>query len=213
MIIGIDFDNTIVSYDQLMHQVAKERNLIEEVLCQKQQIRDTIRRQPGGELEWRRIQADVYGPLIGKANLMEGVGQFLKSCQPFGVKVFIISHKTEFATADEAGNNLRQAAMEWMTERNFFSNEGFGFTSNDIYFESTRHAKVERIARTGCTHFIDDLLETFLEPGWPASVCRILYSPHSEENTMPGVKVCSTWKEIEHYLFGLKKDFINRVAI
>ena len=202
MIVGIDFDNTIVTYDQVMNNVAKDRGLIgPDVPCQKKSIRDAIRSRPRGEWEWMQLQAAVYGPLISEAKLIEGVEQFFKSCRDFGVKIFVISHKTEYAAADETGTNLRLAAMEWMSERRFFSSKGSEFTRNDVYFEDTRQGKIERIARIGCTHFIDDLLETFLEPGWPARIQKILYSPHYNDDSVPDVKVCSNWKSIEQYLF------------
>lgn len=202
MIIGVDFDNTLVTYDQVMNKLAKDRRLIgPDVPSQKRSIRDAIRSRPGGEWEWVQLQAAVYGPLISQAKLIEGVEQFFKSCRDFGVKVFVISHKTEFAVADETGTDLRLAAMEWMSGQGFFSTKGAGFIPNDVYFEDTRQRKVERIARVGCTHFIDDLLETFLEPNWPARIQKILYSPHSNEDSVPEVRVCSTWKSIEQYLF------------
>ena len=202
MIVGVDFDNTIVTYDQVMNKVAKDRGLIgPDVPCQKRSIRDAIRSRPGGEWEWMQLQAAVYGPLISEAKLIEGVEQFFKSCRDFGVRVFVISHKTEFAAADETGTNLRLAAMDWMSDQRFFSTKGAGFTPNHIYFEDTRQRKVERIAQVGCTHFIDDLLETFLEPGWPGRIQEILYSPHFNEDGVPDVKVCPTWKSIEQYLF------------
>ena len=202
MIVGVDFDNTIVTYDQVMNKVAKDRGLIgPDVPCQKRSIRDAIRSRPGGEWEWMQLQAAVYGPLISEAKLIEGVEQFFKSCRDFGVRVFVISHKTEFAAADETGTDLRLTAMEWMSEQRFFSTKGAGFIPNDVYFEDTRQRKVERISRVGCTHFIDDLLETFLEPGWPARIQKILYSPHYNDDSVPDVKVCSNWKSIEQYLF------------
>jgi len=202
MIIGVDFDNTIVTYDQVMNRVAKDRRLIgPHVPCQKKRIRDAIRSRPEGEWEWVQLQATVYGPLISEAKLIEGVEQFLKSCRDFRVRVFVISHKTKFAAADNTGTDLRLAAMKWMAEKIFFSTKGTGFTPNDVYFEDTRQKKVERISRVGCTHFIDDLHETFLEPGWPTHIQKILYSPHSNDDSEPDVKVFSTWKGIKQYLF------------
>ena len=202
MIVGVDFDNTIVTYDQVMNKVAKDRELIgPDVPCQKGSIRDAIRSRPGGEWEWVRLQAAVYGPLISKAKLTKGVKQFLKACRDFGIKVFVISHKTKFAAADETGTDLRLAAMGWMSEQNFFITKETGLRPDDVHFEETRQRKVQRIFRLGCTHFIDDLFETFLERGWPTSVQKILYSPHSNDDNLADVKMFSTWKDIQQYLF------------
>ena len=38
-----------------------------------------------------------------------------------------------------------------------------GLTEGDVFFNSTREEKIERIANLRCTDFIDDLEETFLK--------------------------------------------------
>jgi len=44
MHIGIDFDNTIVCYDQIFHEAAVERDLIQPNLpASKQVVRDALR--------------------------------------------------------------------------------------------------------------------------------------------------------------------------
>ena len=59
-IIGIDFDNTIISYDNIMHKIALERDLINaDVIKSKKHIRDSIRMLPEGEIHWQRLQASV----------------------------------------------------------------------------------------------------------------------------------------------------------
>ena len=202
MVIGVDFDNTIITYDRLIQRLAWERELIgTEVPCNKRCIRDAIRRRPGGETEWRRLQAMVYGPLIGEAELIEGVDQFFESCRHRGIKVYVVSHKTNLAAADETGTSLREAALDWMSGHGFFMPERFGLRRQDVYFEDTREWKIERIVRLGCTHFIDDLVETFQEPSWPRHVKKVLYAPHSCEPTGPGIAVYSSWKAINEHLF------------
>ena len=43
MIIGLDFDNTIVSYDELFHKVSVEQNLIDKTFeVNKIKIRDFV---------------------------------------------------------------------------------------------------------------------------------------------------------------------------
>ena len=104
-VIGIDFDNTIISYDHLIHKVAVEKNLIPSAFSKsKKEIRDHLRTIPGGEIEWQKIQALIYGPRITEANLMEGVNDFLKACKDNGIKVYIISHKTEHSNLYQGQN-------------------------------------------------------------------------------------------------------------
>lgn len=205
VVVGVDFDNTIISYDRLMHRLATERSLISaNVPCDKRRIRNAIRRRAGGEMDWRRLQAAVYGPLIGQAELIEGVVQFLEMCKRREIKVYVVSHKTELAAADETGTSLREAALDWMFSQGLFARDGSGISPLDVYFEDTRQRKIERILRLACTHFIDDLLETFMEPTWPAEVDRILYAPNFPESVRQDITVCATWEAIRDYLFAPK---------
>lgn len=155
-------------------------------------------------MDWRRLQAAVYGPLIGQAELIEGVVQFLEMCKRREIKVYVVSHKTELAAADETGTSLREAALDWMFSQGFFARDGSGISPLDVYFEDTRQRKIERILRLGCTHFIDDLLETFMEPTWPAEVDKILYAPNFPESVRQDITVCATWEAIRDYLFAPK---------
>ena len=64
-VIGIDFDNTLVDYSGLAYRLARERGLVEVAVPRnKRDIRDQIRQRPNGELEWQRLQADLYGHRI-----------------------------------------------------------------------------------------------------------------------------------------------------
>ena len=202
-IIGVDFDNTIVSYDEFLHKLAVQGGLITpNIEKSKKHIRDSIRQLLGGEIEWQRLQASIYGFGITEAKLANGVEEFFKLCSQHQNKVYIISHKTEFANFDETRTNLRAAAVNWMRGNRFFVNDSLGLAERNVYFESTRTEKIKRLITVRCTHFIDDLEETYLESCFPTNVEKILYSPHMNHSSVPTVKVFSSWKEISHYLFG-----------
>jgi hypothetical protein len=201
-IIGVDFDNTLVSYDEVMHRVAVERGLISsDVRKGKWDIRQRVRQSAEGERAWQQLQSIVYGEEIGQARLIEGVRAFFEHCRRAGVPVRIISHKTEFAAWNEAGANLRSAALGWMEAQHFFSDQGLGLSPTDVVFESTRAEKIERIRQLGCTHFIDDLEETFLEPAFPPHVEKILFAPAGARALPPGVRRVNNWQEIDAYFF------------
>lgn len=200
--VGVDFDNTLVSYDSLIHLVAAERGLIDaDIQASKKLVRDTIRELPKGEEEWQKVQALVYGPRIGEATPAEGATEFLSECFRNGVKVNIVSHKTEFASYDETGTNLRSAAMSWLEQNRILDAQSYGLTSEDIYFESTRKDKVKRIGKLGCTHFIDDLEETFMERSFPSKVKKLLYSPHLQAPSAVQVDLSGDWTQMTEHLF------------
>lgn len=201
--VGIDFDNTIVSYDELMRRVAIDRGLIREDEGRtKREVRDRIRERPEGEIEWQKLQALVYGPLMRDAQPIEGVEEFIGRCRTAGIPVCIVSHKTEFASYDETRTNLRTAALEWMRMHRFFEPAGLGLDRDSVYFESTRIDKIERIRRVGCSHFIDDLEEVFLEPSFPDGVLKILYSPQSTSMPAAGVRLMPSWRALCDDFFG-----------
>lgn len=204
-IIGVDFDNTIVSYDDVMYNVALQQGLIHSATRKsKKDIRDKIRQLPDGEIQWQRLQAIVYGSRMEEARLIDGVQMFFELCKLYKVRVYIISHKTEYANFDETGTNLRVAAVTLMRGNRFFEADGLDLSEEDVYFEATRREKIERIRHLRCTHFIDDLEETFLEDSFPTNVEKILYAPHLQHSSLPGVRVVAAWKEINEYLFNAR---------
>lgn len=208
--IGIDFDNTIVSYDNIMHKTALEWGFIKpELNKNKREIRDQIRQLLNGEMVWQKIQAYVYGKVMNEAVLVEGVKEFFHVCKNAGIPTFIISHKTEYASMDEENINLREAAFSWMKKNNFFESDGFGLSRDCVYFESTRQEKINRIKQLGCTHFIDDLEETFLEESFPSNVEKILFTSTKTDLAEKGVRIFSRWESIQNYFFqqaGVRND-------
>ena len=203
LVIGVDFDNTLVSYDDLIYSVALERGLVQDGTAKsKKDIRDTIRRLDGGEIEWQRVQGVVYGPQMHEAKPADGAEAFLARCAENDVGVYVVSHKTPFANYDHTRTDLRAAAQSWIERQGWFGDSGIGLTRDRVYFESSRREKVERIEWLKCTHFIDDLEETFLEEGFPDGVQKILYAPYPTDTVTPGVTEVSSWDEAVTLTFG-----------
>jgi len=199
--IGIDFDNTIITYDEVFCERAKSRGLIDPGFTgRKQAVRDAIRLLPDGELAWQRLQGQVYGKGIAEARMVAGVEAFLRRCRAEGCAVVVVSHKTEYGHYDPDRVNLRKAALDWMAAQGLLDGN-HGITLEGVYFESTRAEKLGRIAALCLTHFIDDLEEVLTDPGFPPHVKRILFA--GEEQSLGTCYVsCSTWREIEEQIFG-----------
>jgi hypothetical protein len=203
VIIGVDFDNTIADYDDLMRNLALEERWIDAAMSSKQDIRDHIRLLNDGEIKWQKLQAKVYGKHMRQAKLIDGVKDFFVACRAQGVPVFIVSHKTPFAAQDEDNINLHEASLSWMKEKRFFQedSEGLALPKSHVFFELTRQQKVQRIKALGCTHVIDDLKEVFLEEGFPSSIEKILYAPQGLEAELEGMTVMNSWKKIHEHVF------------
>jgi hypothetical protein len=194
MRIGVDFDNTLVDYDHVFLTAAKQQGLIEaDFTGSKQAVRDRIRQSPEGDLGWQRLQGYVYGAGIGGARMFEGAGDFLAACRKRGLALYVISHKTQFGHHDPLRVDLRQAALGWMEAQGFFSRDRFGIPIDSVFFESTRREKIDRIRSVGCTHFIDDLIEVFDDPEFPAEVYPILFAPTGDVRRGA---LCATWQRV-----------------
>jgi hypothetical protein len=137
---------------------------------------------------------------MNEAQLIGGVAEFFQACRQHGVRSVIVSHKTEYAGYDETHTNLRQAALAWMETQRFFESDGLGLRREDIYFAGTRAEKLATIKRLGCTLFVDDLEETYLESAFPSGVEKLLFAPRGHAPS-PGVHVFRNWREILDYVF------------
>lgn len=200
--IGIDFDNTIVGYDELIYRAALDRGLIGGRTDRtKRAVRDLVRQLPDGDIEWQKLQALVYGPLMPHAMAIEGAEEFIRCCRDAGIAVVIVSHKTEYANYDDTRTNLRIAAVDWMAAHRFFERDGLTLSRSDVHFESTRADKIARIKDVGCSDFIDDLEEVFLEPSFPSDVHKILYAPHGATVSANGATVMPSWRALHDYFF------------
>lgn len=166
-IVGIDFDNTIVSYDDLFYRVALEWNLVDaDSPTTKQGVRDALR-VSGREVEWTELQGYVYGPGMANAKPFPGALEFINECHSRRYAVMVISHRTRTPVVGPAFD-LHRAAHEWLDAHG---------VSCPSYFEITIDAKIERIARESCTHFIDDLPEVLSRAERLPDLARILFEP------------------------------------
>lgn len=202
MLLGVDFDNTIVCYDHVFFAAALEKGLIPpELPVSKRQVRNFLH-EYGLEDAWTELQGIVYGQRIQSGLPFPGVLEFFTRCRQEGIPIRIISHKTTFSKVGPTRINLRTAALRWMASRHFFDTEGLGLSRTDILFGETRQEKIEHIFQSGCTHFIDDLEEVFLEKTFPINIEKIFFAPNRQSVAPNGVISIATWQAISEYFFG-----------
>jgi hypothetical protein len=201
MLIGVDFDNTLVCYDRLFHRLALERGLIPPQLpAVKDVVRDFLR-QAGREEAWTELQGHAYGARIGDAVLFPGAREFLLEARRRRVPLCVISHKTRLPVRGPQVD-LHQAARTWCVRQRFFDPDGIGLTPRRLFFEETQGAKVRRIARERCTHFVDDLVEFLQHPEFPTGVERILFDPWARHGGAVPFACWPSWQAVQVHLFG-----------
>ena len=212
--IGVDFDNTIACYNNAFSIVAHELGLVDfPISWSKAQVKEVVLARPGGNLDWKRLQGQVYGKYIHLATVFSGFVEFLCRSKLKGHSVFIVSHKSEFGHFDNAQINLRDAALTWMTHNQIIGSDGIALLRSEIFFESTRLEKLARIRTLDCTHYIDDLAEVLEDPTFPDSTEKFLFAPFSSVDTRPGLSVASSWRMLTHRLFGsLADDEVRRIS-
>lgn len=199
MNIGLDFDNTIVSYDSLFHQVALEKNLIpSELPVNKFEVRNYLREQ-GKEEVWTEMQGYVYGARMDEARAYQGAIDFLGWAKKTGHKVAIISHKTKFPFSGEK-YDLHYAARSWIENHLHASHKPLIHAEN-IFFEPTKEAKIAKITSLKCDIFLDDLPEILKADNFPETTTRVLFDPEDKHslNEVSILKI-NSWLEFRDYI-------------
>jgi hypothetical protein len=192
MAVGIDFDNTIVSYDLLFKQLALEKALVPgDFPANKTLIRDHLR-SSGREPLWTAMQGEAYGSRMGEAVAFPGVKTAIARLIQSGVEVRIVSHKTRFPISGPQFD-LHRAARGWLEKENFWSAD-VGLRPAHVFFEPTKELKIARIASEGCVAFIDDLPEILSSPLFPSNVRRYLFDPEGIHSCSEGLDVLSRWE-------------------
>lgn len=195
MLIGIDFDNTIVSYDEIFSTVAKELGYIpSRISMGKTQLRDRLRGE-GREQAWTEMQGYVYGERMRDASTFPGVIEFFSCARESGIPVVIISHRSRYPYMGPR-YDLHATAKKWLHENIFTVPEQMLLTEDQVFFELSKEDKMNRIIQQKCTHFIDDLPEFLLEPRFPTTVHKILFDPDGCHERIPNLYRVSSWKEI-----------------
>ena len=190
MLLGLDFDNTLVTYDKLFYELALEKGLINSsIIPTKQAIRDYLR-SIDEENAFTLLQGEVYGSSILRAQPSPGMIDALLQLKSVGIKTVLVSHKTKHPYAGPK-YDLHKSALSWLDKHKFFSDSFLGWTTSDVFFEATKLDKVSRISSLCCSHYIDDLPEILALI--PDSIKKILYSPTTSNSFFDGYKVLNAW--------------------
>lgn len=195
MIIGIDFDNTIVNYDRVFAEAAVEKNMLPDSgLKTKESVKQILLSQ-GRETDWTNLQGYVYGTKMDDAGIYQGVEDFICKCVESGWETVIISHKTNHPIIGPP-YDLHSAALQWI--------KSTGLKLSDVFFETTRENKYARIALTRCDIFVDDLPGFLLDSSFPEEVKRILFDPDNQHEDSNELMRFNSWEMIQtHFLENL----------
>ena len=191
--LGIDFDNTLITYDALFKKAALEKNLIPVNFPESKHLIRNHLRERNQENLFTILQGEVYGSRIFEATQSEGMYDSLMRAKNNGIELFIISHKTK-TPYDGPKYNLHNAASSWLEKNLFFEKSGINISRKNVYFEVTKAKKIKRIESLGCTHFIDDLPEILDMIN--SKIKKILYNPELNYVKKDGYIHMENWSEL-----------------
>lgn len=203
MRVGIDFDNTIISYDAVFGRVACEMGILPPPPPSSKKLTKSgilsLPRLPEDEREqlWMALQGQVYGAHIGSAAPYPDVLSVINTLsRKMGAELFIVSHKTEYGHYDDNRVNLREAALSWLISNGIAGHTDAPVARSDIFFCQTREDKLDRIRTLDLDVFIDDLAEVLTDPAFPERTHPIRFDPaHDGTGTLP-FDVCREWSEV-----------------
>jgi hypothetical protein len=199
VLIGLDFDNTIVCYDKAIARLADELfELPTHLPRTKLALRDFLR-QTNREPEWTAFQGALYGPGMTYAEPFEQALETMQALKDMGHSLCIVSHRSLRPYAGRA-YDLHLAARTWVDE--WLANSGL-IANERVHFHEMRGQKIAAIRDLGCDAFLDDLPEVLEDEHFPSACWAILFDPERSHAQIKGQRV-GHWGEVIDLLISLK---------
>ena len=197
MLIGLDFDNTIVCYDKAIAQLAETLpDLPADLPRTKLTLRDFLRRS-NREPEWTAFQGAIYGPGMTCAEPFPQALEVMKTLRGMGHSLCIVSHRSLRPYAGPA-YDLHAAARGWVQERLSF----IGLVQNEsVFFHETREQKIAAVSTLGCEVFLDDLPEVLGDKHFPRACRAILFDPEKSHMQSEHTRIAH-WSELPALISG-----------
>ena len=191
MIIGFDFDNTIIDYSKAFKFLINKKIKKKGLNLNKDTLKNFLIKNKK-ENEWTVIQGEVYGKYIIEAKLYKGFIKLFKYLLKKNIKIFIVSHKTKYPYLGEK-INLRKAATKWIQKNIINRNKNLNFSMKNVYFENSLEKKINRIVNLKCDIFIDDLPQILNL--LPKNVDKFLFNPTAKKIFKKNYKTINSWKQ------------------
>lgn len=195
--LGLDFDNTLIDYDEVFFKLALEKNLIPPSINKDKKSVRKFFIDNNIEDEFINLQGEVYGLKVLEAKQSFGMFEALKSLKNDNYELIIVSHKTKYPYSGKK-YDLHKAASNWLEVNKFFDPNGLAMKKENVYFEITKEDKISRIEQLDISFYIDDLqsILSLIKP----SIKRILYSPKFKEKIDKDFYLLENWENLKFLL-------------
>lgn len=196
MRVGIDIDNTSIDYSlsftrkaQDLTGVSLPRNM------SKRDVQSFVVKTRGEEL-WTQIQGSVYSESPLKAEVSEGLREFLAIANIQQASVVFVSHKTRFPIVGPKVD-LRKPVLDFMRLEKLI--EPAPNNSKVVFCESPNE-KLEVIRESNFDFFIDDLVSIIDKI--PLSTQAVHYMCDCRHSPPLGHLAAIDWNSIGQHIFG-----------
>lgn len=190
MLIGLDFDNTIVCYDKAIVRLSEKLSELPSDLPRtKLAIRDYLRNS-NREYEWTVFQGELYGPGMSYAEPFEHSMEIMQLLKAAGCSLCIVSHRSLKPYAGPT-YDLHVAAREWIEEN--LAPDLIG--NSQAFFYETRDKKIAAIGALECEVFLDDLPIVLGDKSFPDTCQAMLFDPEDSYADLNFVRITS-WNQL-----------------
>ncbi|MDA8992608.1 hypothetical protein N9F75_02115 [Candidatus Pelagibacter ubique] len=194
MIIGFDFDNTLIDYTNSFKKLVKKKKLVPEKFNKNKIAIRNYLREKNLENKWTILQGEIYGNAIMDAEIYDGVKNTFQYILQNNIKIKIVSHKTQYPYMGRKVD-LRLSALKWIEKNILNQISNTNFSKSDIFFENTINDKIKKIQELCCDIYVDDLPEILNL--LPNKIQKILFSPISNNYKNYNYKVMQSWTEFK----------------
>tara|TARA_X000000950_G_scaffold289425_1_gene413265 strand:+ start:7708 stop:9231 length:1524 start_codon:yes stop_codon:yes gene_type:complete len=198
--LGIDLDNTIICYDDLLYKLAKKKFSkikINKNKNTKKKIKTEIINNYNNR-EWTKLQGLIYGKELVKASLFKDFYKTVNYLKDH-YEIFVVSHKTKYPAIGKK-IDLRKASKKFLCKNKISYCKDELIKNKNIFFANSKKEKINIIRKKKLDIFIDDLNEILR--CLPKDVKKIHFSK-KKINYLNFHK----WQQIKNYLIS-KKSYI-----
>lgn len=196
MIVGFDFDNTIINYQKLFKKIAYKKRLVpKNINPNKESVKKYLISKNKNE-EWTALQGEVYGKYIMDAKIYTGVKEIMETLSKKKIKFYIISHKTKFPYLGKK-INLHFAAKKWIHKNIMLNKNLTNFSMKEVFFESSIENKISRIKKLKCSIFVDDLVSIL--DLLPKGTVKVLFNQNQKIYREKNFFTIQKWIQLKNF--------------
>lgn len=206
MIVGLDFDNTIVSYEKAIARLIEAKDLMLDPISSTKNDLKRYFIESGNESGWTELQGELYGPFMRYAEPFVGALESMEDMLRSGNTLVVVSHRSRFPYMGEK-YDLHDAARQWLKRWMGSKKDRLGRSLiSEVYFLEEKDMKLQKIREIGCDIFLDDLVSILRDPDFPRETRRALFDPNGQSCEDGQYSRVGSWDEFAQLVKRVGRD-------